>query len=121
MSHPDRLSQWEREVSTAFPHLSQPQVWGLVLWSAGIALSGAAGITQISALLALVLCQGEQTVFQRLREWYLDAEQKSGSKRRELEVSTCFAPLLRWVLRLWRAGFFAAFLAISGGAPSREV
>jgi hypothetical protein len=25
----------------------------------------------------------EQTVFQRLREWYLDAEQKSGKKRRD--------------------------------------
>ena len=50
-----------------------------------------------------MLCQGEQTVFQRLREWYLDAEQKSGSKRRDLEVSTCFAPLLRWVLRLWKS------------------
>jgi hypothetical protein len=37
--------------------------------SAGIALSGVAGITQISALLALVLEQQEQTVFQRLREW----------------------------------------------------
>jgi len=41
----------------------------LVLWSAGIALSGVAGITQISALLALVLQEQEQTVFQRLREW----------------------------------------------------
>jgi len=54
-------------------------------------------------LVALVLCQGEQTVFQRLREWYLDAEQKSGTKRRELDVTTCFAPLLRWVLRLWKS------------------
>ena len=103
MSCQDRLSQWETEVSTAFAHLSKPQIWGLVLWSAGIALSGVAGITQISALLALVLCQGEQTVFQRLGEWYLDAEQKSGSKRRELDVTTCFAPLLRWVLRLWQS------------------
>jgi hypothetical protein len=103
MSCQDRLSQWESEVSTAFAHLSKSQIWGLVLWSAGIALSGAAGINQISALLALVLCQGEQTVFQRLREWYLDADQKSGKKRRELEVTTCFAPLLRWVLRLWQS------------------
>lgn len=103
MSCPNRLSQWETEVSTAFAHLSRPQIWGLVLWSAGIALSGSAGITQISALLALVLCQGEQAVFQRLREWYLDADQKSGDKRRELEVSTCFAPLLRWALRLWKS------------------
>ncbi len=69
MSCPSRLLQWHQEVSTAFAHLSQPQVWGLVLWSAGIALAGTAGITQISALLALVLHQQEQAVFQRLREW----------------------------------------------------
>ena len=54
-------------------------------------------------LFALVLEEPEQTVFQRLREWYLDAGQKSGKKRRDLEVSTCFAPLLGWVLRLWRS------------------
>src|SRR5205823_8795108 len=103
MPYQERLSPWETEVSTAFARLSKPQIWGLVLWSAGIALSGTAGITQISARLSLVLCQGEQTVFQRLGEWYLDAEQKSGSKRRELDVTTCFAPLLRWVLRLWQS------------------
>ena len=102
MSCQDRLSQWEHEVSTAFVHLSKPQIWGLVLWSAGIALAGSAGITQVSALLALVLGQGEQRVFQRLREWYRDAAQKSGHKRRDLDVSSCFAPLLAWVLRLWK-------------------
>lgn len=101
MPCPDRLSQWKQEVSNAFGHLSRPQVWGLVLWSAGIALSGTAGITQISALLALVLKQQEQAVFQRLREWYLDAKHKSGKKRRDLDVTTCFAPLLRWIVRLW--------------------
>src|SRR5213082_239150 len=103
MACPDRLSQWTKEVSTAFAHLSKPQIWGLVLWSAGIALSGSAGIVQISALLAIVLGQGEQAVFQCLREWYLDAKQKSGKKRRELDVTTCFAPLLQWALRLWRS------------------
>ncbi len=55
MPCPDRLSQWSQGVSTAFRHLSKPQIWGLVLWSAGIALSGTAGITQISARLSLVL------------------------------------------------------------------
>jgi hypothetical protein len=98
---PDQLSQWSHEVSTVFRHLSKPQVWGLVLWSVGIVLSGAAGITQISALLALVLGQQEQAVFQHLREWYLDAKQKSGNKRRDVDVTTCFAPLLRWIVRLW--------------------
>ena len=58
---------------------------------------------QISALLALVLGKREQAVFQHLREWYLDAKQKSGKKRRELDVTTCFAPLLRWALRLWKS------------------
>src|SRR5947207_2383111 len=38
MSCPDRLSQWSQQVSIVFAHLSKPQVWGLVLWSAGIAL-----------------------------------------------------------------------------------
>jgi hypothetical protein len=97
----DRLSQWSKEVSTAFAHLSKPQIWGLVLWSTGIALTGTAGIVQISALLSMVLGQQEQTVFQRLREWYLDAKKKSGKKRQELDVTTCFGPLLRWVVRLW--------------------
>lgn len=105
MTCPDRLSQWTQEVSTAFGHLSKPQRWGLVLWSAGIALTGTAGIVQISALLAVVLQQQEQSVFQRLREWYLDASHKSGSKqghkRRDLDVTSCFGPLLRWVVRLW--------------------
>ena len=66
MACPDRLLQWTKGVSTTFSHLSKPQMSGLVLWSAGIALSGVAGITQISALLALVLQEQEQTVFQRL-------------------------------------------------------
>src|SRR5260370_29140950 len=67
MPCPDRLSQWSQEVSSAFGHLSKPQVWGLVLWSAGIALSGTAGLAQISALLALVLQQQEQTRLHGLR------------------------------------------------------
>jgi hypothetical protein len=65
MSHLDRLSQWEREVSSAFPHLSRPQLQGLGIGSAAIAWSGCAGIVQISALLALVLGQGEQAVGSR--------------------------------------------------------
>ena len=92
MACPDRLSQWTQEVSTAFAHLRKPQRWGLAFWSAGIALAGAAGLAQVSALLSAVLVEPEATVFQRLREWYLDKEQKSGKKRRELEVATCFGP-----------------------------
>src|SRR5579885_2084481 len=66
MPCPQRLSAWQREVSSAFAHLSRTQANGLALWSAGIALTGSGGITQISVLLAQVLAQKEGTVFQRL-------------------------------------------------------
>jgi hypothetical protein len=72
-----------------------------VLWSAGIALTGSSGITQISALLAQLLDQKEGTVFQRLREWYLDAAHKRGDQRCDLEVTRCFGPLLRWIVLRW--------------------
>lgn len=65
MACQQRLSSWEKEVSMAFAHLSRPQRLGLALWSAGIALTGAAGLCQISALLARVLEPKEQSVFQR--------------------------------------------------------
>jgi hypothetical protein len=101
MSCQDRLSLWKQEVSSAFAHLSRAQVLGLVLWSAGIALTGSSGIAQISALLAQLLEQKEGTVFQRLREWYLDAAHKRGDQRRDLEVTRCFGPLLRWIVQRW--------------------
>lgn len=101
--HP-RLSLWEQEVSTAFAHLSKAQAFGLALWSAGMALTGSGGICQISALLAQVLGQKEGTVFQRLREWYLDAAHKRGGSRRDLDVTTCFGPLLRWIVSRFAGG-----------------
>src|ERR1700736_2748549 len=116
MSCLDRLSPWTQQVSTAFAHLGKPQREGLALWSAGIALVGAAGITQISALLALVLNQQEQAVFQRLREWYLDAKHKSGKKRRDWEVTGCFAPLLCWINHRMQVSLFSL-----PGVPGRTV
>ncbi len=55
-------------------------------------------MAQISTLLAQVLGQKEGTVFQRLREWYLDAKHKRGAHRRDLEVTNCFGPLLRRIV-----------------------
>lgn len=82
MSHPHPLSQWMETVSMAFENLSRPQAKVLAYWSYGMVLAKACGIVLVSAALALEL--GEK-----------------GKKRRELDVSTCFAPLLRWVLSWW--------------------
>ena len=49
------------------------------------------------------------TLRQQLREGYYDAADKRGTHRRALEVEACFAPLLQWVVSLWR-GQHLAFL-----------
>jgi hypothetical protein len=36
---------------------------------------------------------------QRLREWCYDAKDKKGEKRQEVDVTLCFAPLVKWILR----------------------
>ena len=59
------------------------------------------GITLVCATLAGQVGCSEASLVQRLREWCYAAADKRGAKRRDLDVSTCFAPLLRWILSLW--------------------
>jgi hypothetical protein len=103
MSHPESLSQWIETVSTAFAQLSRPQAKVLAYWSFGMVLAKSCGITLVCAALALQLGCSEASLLQRLREWCYGAKDKKGDKRRELDVSTCFAPLLRWILAWWPA------------------
>jgi hypothetical protein len=51
--------------------------------------------------LGLLVQQKANSVEQRLREWYYDVKHKRGAQRRELDVSTCFVPLVRWIVSLW--------------------
>lgn len=101
MTCSERVSQWTETVSRHFPHLSRPQAAVLALGSLGMVLTGSCGLSQVGGLLAMMLGQREETLRQRLREWYYPAQDKAGKKRRSLEVSSCFAPLLRWVLAWW--------------------
>jgi hypothetical protein len=103
MSHPEPLSQWIETVSTAFPKLSRPQAKVLARWSYGMVLAKACGITLVCAALALQLGCSEASLVQRLREWCYGAKDKRGSNRQELDVTTCFTPLLCWILRWWPA------------------
>jgi hypothetical protein len=101
MPHSQPLSQWSETVSTAFPNLSGPQAKVLALWSYGMVLAKSCGITLVCAALALQTGCAEASLLQRLREWCYAAKDKRGNNRRELEVCTCFAPLLRWILSWW--------------------
>jgi hypothetical protein len=59
------------------------------------------GLSVVSTFLAEMLGQQSNTVRQRLRESLYDAPDKRGEQRREVDVTTCFAPLLRWILEWW--------------------
>ena len=104
MSRHAGLSQWHQNVSTFLPHLSQPQIAVLVLWSTGIVLAQSCGLTTVAVFLAYLLETSEHSLRERLRDWYRDREHKRGAKaghkRRSLEVSSCFPYLLRWVVAL---------------------
>ena len=98
---PEPLEQWTEELAEAFPALSRPQVVGLADWSFGMILARCCALTSVALFLAEYLGQHFDAVRQRLREFYQEAGAKKGARRRALEVSRCFAPLLRWVLRDW--------------------
>jgi hypothetical protein len=105
MSRRAALYRWTDEVTTAFPHLSQPQATVLALWSFGMVLARSCALTTVALFLARLLGRHPPTPQQRLREFYQEASAKAGSqrggKRCALDVTLCFAPLLRWVLRGW--------------------
>lgn len=102
MAHPARLLQWQQTVSTYLPQLSKPQVTVLALWSFGMVLAQSCGLTTVAITLAYVVGCSEGTIREQLRDWYRDAQHKSGAtrgrKRRSLDVHRCFAPLLCWVV-----------------------
>jgi hypothetical protein len=101
----DPLYVWTRELTTAFPRLSKPQLKGLAEWSFAMILARCCSLNSVASYLAEWLDQPEFSVRNRLREWYLPADLKSGTKhggkRKELDVTACFAPLLAWVVHDW--------------------
>jgi hypothetical protein len=101
MSRQDGLYPWTHEVTNAFPHLSKPQAAVLALWTYGMVLARSCALSAVAGILAPLQGGKRNTLRQRLREFYQEANAKAGTKRRHLDVTTCFAPLLRWVLRDW--------------------
>ncbi len=101
MSRHPQLYHWTEQVATAFPRLSRPQAAVLALWSFGMALAHRCALSAVAVQLAAVLGQAFATVKQRLREWYCAASAKAGEQRVALDVATCFAPLVHWVLQGW--------------------
>jgi hypothetical protein len=88
-------------------HLSKPQATVVALWSCGMVLARSCALSAVSSLLAEGMQRHEQTVRQRLREWYDNTPRQRGSKRQALCVEMCFAPLLGWVVSGWQGTHLA--------------
>ena len=101
MPHPEELSQWQAEIASGLPVLSEAQACVLAQWCFAMEQTTQGGSTTLAVFLGLALGCAWQTVRQRLREFYFDAEDKCGLGRRELAVQGCFVPLARWVLAHW--------------------
>jgi hypothetical protein len=99
--HPDSLSQWAYEVSTHLPGLTRCQAMVLAMYSYGTVILRCCGLSVISTFWAEVRGQSPNTLRQRLRESLYDAKDKRGEQRYEVDVTTCFAPLLQWILEWW--------------------
>ena len=105
MRLPRECYQMQQVIETHLPHLSRPQLTGLVLWVCGAILAGSACQNAVAS--ALSPWGRWNNLRQYLREWLYDGSDRARPCRTELDVSLCFAPLLRWVLSWWRSGRLA--------------
>jgi hypothetical protein len=99
---PAALSAWNAELASAWPELSVPQIKMLAQYSMGMVLAESSGLCRVAFCLSQWLEQGYHAVRERLRDFYCLKQDKSGQKRRELDVEACFPGLLAWVLRRWQ-------------------
>jgi hypothetical protein len=99
--HPTALSQWAKEVSTHLPHLSRPQGMVLALYSFGMVITQRSGISSSVCFLSGVLGKSEDALRQQLREITYETDAKRGEQRQALDVTLCFAPLLKWIVGWW--------------------
>jgi hypothetical protein len=104
------VDQWRKTIMQYLPHLSKPQAMGLALWSLGMVLARSCALTAVSPMLATVWARKEGTMRQRLREWYYEPSAKRGPKRQALQVETCCAPLLGWIVSWWQGTQLAVAL-----------
>ena len=101
MRLPRECYQMQKTIETHLSHLSQAQLTGLVFWVCGAIQAGSACQNAVAAALST---QGNwYNLRQRLREWLYDGGDRASPCRTELDVSLCFAPLLRWVLSWWHS------------------
>jgi Transposase DDE domain len=100
LNHPE-LNQWIDTVRVRFPALNKPQALLLALWSFGMIIAHSCGLSAVANVLAPLLGKSFNTMRERLRDLYREADAKAGEKRAELDVKICWGPWLAWILDGW--------------------
>ena len=95
----------QQVIETHLPHLTQSQLTGLPRWVCGTIPAGSACQNAVAS--ALSTRGNWNNLRQYLREWLYDGSDRARPCKTELDVSLCFAPLLRWVLAWWCSGRLA--------------
>ena len=68
MKSNQHLFDWQQIVSSRFNHLSLPQIKGLATWSFGMVMTQSSSLSKVSALIAKLNGESENTLRQRLKE-----------------------------------------------------
>jgi Transposase DDE domain len=101
MSRHPGMYQWNMTIAKHFSHLSKPMVGCLALWTIGMIVARSCSLTAVAWVLQPVLGAKFYTVRERLRDLYREALAKRGRRRCELDLGTCWAPWLAWVVEGW--------------------
>jgi hypothetical protein len=91
--------QIHRTLVDHFPHLRPAYAHGLALWVHGTLLAHSA--CQNAVLAALAPLGKRETTRQRFRDIFRAGDEKRVPCQCDWEITSCFAPLLRWVLSWW--------------------
>ncbi|HLE81009.1 MAG TPA: transposase [Dehalococcoidia bacterium] len=100
MRFPGVWYQVHSETARRFAVLRPSQQKGLALWVYGAILAGSA--TQTAVVASLLVWWKLDAIRQYLREWLYDGKDKAAACMTEVDVQLCFAPLMRWVMSLWK-------------------
>lgn len=101
MRLPSECYQMRQTIEQHMPHLRRSQITGLVLWVYGTILARSSCQDAVAG--ALVVVGSYNSMRQYLREWLYDGCDRAKPCQVQLDVRTCFVPLLRWVLSLWQS------------------
>ena len=85
----------------AFSQAQQATSFGLGIVEFGMVIARSCSLTSVADVLAPLLGQSYNTVRERLRDTYREADAKAGEQRVELDVTACWVPWLAWILDGW--------------------